>query len=149
MRYHTNLGIPVPKVLQTAAEFDLNLQIRHLLEEDMTPLAEIEARLRESQEEGVTLDATTIVAFRDAVERASQRFRQRPDDLDRLEAMHTIVTIIRDGKIAIDLRRAQNRYYKMRKALRPAIAASAANSDAAKRWLDLFDELGERLTMAV
>jgi len=149
MRYHTRLGIPVPKVLQTAAEFDLNLQIRRLLEEDTAPLAEIEARLRESEEEGVTLDATTIVAFRDAVERASQRFHQRPDDLDRLEAIHTIVTIVRDGTIAIDLRRAQNRYHRMRKAVRPAIAASAANSEAAQRWLDLFDELGEKLTMTV
>jgi alpha-amylase/alpha-mannosidase (GH57 family) len=149
MRYHTRLGIPVPKVLQTAAEFDLNLQIRRLLDEDTAPLAEIEARLREAQEEGVTLDATTIVAFRDAVERASEGFRQRPDALDRLEALDTVVTIVRDGKIPIDLRRAQNRYYRMRNTVRPAIAASAANSDAARQWLELFDSLGEKLVIAL
>jgi hypothetical protein len=146
MRYHTRLGIPVPKVLQTAAEFDLNVQIRRLLQEDTAPLAEIEARLREAEEEGVTLDPTTIVAFRDAVERASQRFRERPDDLDRLEALDTIVTIVRDGKIPIDLRRAQNRYYRMRHTVRPAIAPSAA---ASQQWLELFDSLGEKLAMAV
>lgn len=146
MRYHTRLGIPVPKVLQTAAEFDLNVQIRRLLQEATAPLAEIEARLREAEEEGVTLDPTTIVAFRDAVERASQRFRERPDDLDRLEALDTIVTIVRDGKIPIDLRRAQNRYYRMRHTVRPAIAPSAA---ASQQWLELFDSLGEKLAMAV
>ncbi|HKR62648.1 MAG TPA: DUF3536 domain-containing protein [Thermoanaerobaculia bacterium] len=144
MRYHTRLGIPVPKVLQTAAEFDLNQQIRHLLDAETTPMAEIEARLREAEEEGVTLDATTIVAFRDAVERASERFRQQPQDLDRLEALDTIVTIVRDGKIPIDLRRAQNRYYRMRHMMRPAIAASAA----AGPWVALFDSLGEKLVMA-
>jgi alpha-amylase/alpha-mannosidase (GH57 family) len=149
MRYHTRLGIPVPKALQTAAEFNLNLQIRRSLVEEPAPFAEIEARLRECQEEGVALDATTIVAFRDAVERASERFRQRPDDFDRLEAIYSIVTIVRNAKIAIDLRRAQNRYYKMRKTVRPAIAASAAASEASTKWVALFDELGERLTMAV
>lgn len=145
MRYHTRLGIPVPKVLQTAAEFDLNLQIRRFLEEDTAPLAEIEARLREAQEEGATLDAMTLVAFRDAVERASERFRQRPEDLDRLEAFDTIVSIVRDGAINIDLRRAQNRYYRLRKTVRPAIAASG---EAATQWLALFDGLGEKLSMA-
>jgi alpha-amylase/alpha-mannosidase (GH57 family) len=148
MRYHTRLGIPVPKVLQTAAEFDLNLQIRRFLQEDTAPLAEIEARLREAQDEGVTLDATTLVAFRNAVERASERFRQRPDDLDRLTAFDTIVTIVRDGAINIDLRRAQNRYYRLRNTVRPAIAASAASGEAAQQWLQLFDSLGEKLSLA-
>jgi hypothetical protein len=148
MRYHTSLGIPVPKVLQTAAEFDLNLQIRRFLQEDIAPPAEIEAHLREAEEEGVTLDATTLVAFRDAVERASERFLERPDDLDRLAALDTIVTIAREGAINIDLRRAQNRYYRMSNTVRPAIAASASNGEAAQRWLELFDSLGEKLSMA-
>jgi len=148
MRYHTSLGIPVPKVLKTAAEFDLNLQIRRFLQEDVAPLAEIEARLREAEEEGVTLDPTTLVAFGEAVERASERFLERPDDLDRLAALDTIVTIVSDGAINIDLRRAQNRYYHMSNTVRPAIAASAPPGEAAQRWLELFDSLGEKLLMA-
>ncbi len=148
MRFHTRLGIPVPKVLQTAAEFDLNLQIRRLLEADIPPMAEIEARLREARDEGVTLDTTTLMSFEDAVERASERFRERPDDLDRLEALETIVSIVQAADLAIDLRRAQNRYYRMRKHVRPAIDASSGNGHAARRWLELFDTLGEKLAMA-
>jgi hypothetical protein len=147
MRYHTSLGIPVPKVLKTAAEFDLNLRIRRFLQEDIAPLAEIEAHLREAGEEGVTLDATTLIAFRNAVERASERFLQRPDDLDRLAALDTIVTMLSEHAINIDLRRVQNRYYRMRKTVRPAIAASALKSEAGQRWLELFDSLGEKLSM--
>ena len=33
MRFHARLGIPLPKVLHTAAEFDLNMQLRRLLDE--------------------------------------------------------------------------------------------------------------------
>jgi len=145
MRFHNRLGIPVPKVLQTAAEFDLNLQIRRLLEAGVASPAEIDARLREAKEEGVTLDETTLMAFRDAVDRAAEAFQERPDDLDRLDAFENIVAIVDDSKLPIDLRRAQNRYYRMRRTVRPAIEASGP---AAHAWLDLFDALGTRLAIA-
>jgi alpha-amylase/alpha-mannosidase (GH57 family) len=147
MRFHNRLGIPVPKVLQTAAEFDLNLQIRRLLGAAVMVPAEIEARLREARDEGVTLDETTLLAFRAAVERASEKFRERPDDLDRLDAFDAIVSIVRDAPLVIDLRRAQNRYYRMRATVRPAIEASG-DGPATLQWLALFDALGEKLAIA-
>ena len=144
MRFHTRLGVPVPKVLRTAAEFDLNLQIRRLLEKDPPQLMEVESQLRESREENVSLDETTTMAFETAIQRASESFRERPDDLDRLEALETLITIVRDAGLVVDLRRAQNRHYRMRASVRPAIAASPNGS----RWLELFDSLGEKLTIA-
>lgn len=147
MRFHTRLGIPVPKVMQVAAEFDLNLQIRRLLEQEFVS-AELEARLRETHDERVTVDETTLLAFRDAIERASVRFRERPDDLDRLEVLDRIVTIVHDARLPVDFRRAQNRYYRMRKTLRPAIEASSGNGNAARQWLETFDSLGEKLSIA-
>jgi len=144
MRFHTRLGVPIPKVLQTAAEFDLNLQLRRLLDQETPPLMEVESRLREAREEGVLLDETTHLAFGAAIERASERFRERPDDLDRLEAVETLVTIVRDAGIALDLRRTQNRYYRMRAAVRPAVESSGNGL----RWLTLFDSLGQKLNIA-
>lgn len=141
MRFHSRLGIPVPKVLQTAAEFDVNRQIRRLLEEDGGAIAELDARLREARDEGVALDQSTLMAFREAVERCSDRFRERPEDVDRLERFDALVAIIRGASLAVDLRRAQNRYYRMRKTVRPAIAASGNG----ERWLELFDALGAKL----
>jgi alpha-amylase/alpha-mannosidase (GH57 family) len=147
MRFHTRLGVPVPKVLQTAAEFDLNLQIRRLLENELTAPAELEARLREARDEGVTLDETTLMAFREAAERAAVRFKERPDALDRLEALDTAVTIISDANLNVDLRRVQNRYYRMRRTLRPAIEASS-RSGTGQAWLSMFDALGEKLSLS-
>ncbi len=144
MRFHTRLGVPVPQVLRTAAEFDLNLQMRRLLEAEPPQALDIEARLREARAENVLLDATTKMAFETAIERAAAAFRERPDDVDRLEALETLVTIVRDAELPVDLRRAQNRYYRMRASVRPAIAASGNGG----RWLALFDALGEKLTIA-
>ena len=147
MRFHTRLGIPVPKVLQMAAEFDLNLQIRRLTGEPLLTPVELEARLREARDEGVTLDAATLLAFRDAVDAASDRFRERPDDFDRLDALDALVTLIRETDLTVDLRRAQNRYYRMRHTVRPAIE-EAGDGDATLRWLELFDSLGAKLKIA-
>jgi len=144
LRLHTRLGIPVPKVLQTAAEFDLNRQICRLLGHEPPPLMDLEAQLRQAGDEGVTLDESTTMAFGAAIERASERFRERPDDLDRLQSLETLVTIARDARLSLDLRRAQNRYYRMRAAVRPAIEASGNG----EQWLSLFDSLGRKLTVA-
>ncbi|HEX9981698.1 MAG TPA: DUF3536 domain-containing protein [Thermoanaerobaculia bacterium] len=146
MRFHTRLGIPVPKVLQLAAEFDVNLQLRRLLEYPTPPIAEIEARLREARDEGVSLDETTLLAFGQAIVRASDRFREQPQDLDRLEDYETLVAVVRDAQIAVNMRSAQNAYYRMKATVRPAIAANGTGT-AAQRWLQLFDSLGTKLSI--
>ena len=137
-------GMKLWQVLRTAAEFDLNLQMRRLLDMDPPQILDIEAQLREARAENVTLDETTTMAFETAIERASAAFRERPIDLDRLEALETLVTLVHDAELPVDLRRTQNRYYRMRASVRPAIAASGNG----ERWLALFDALGEKLTMA-
>jgi alpha-amylase/alpha-mannosidase (GH57 family) len=146
MRFHTRLGIPVPKVLQTAAEFDLNLQIRRLLDEELGATAEIEARLREARDEGVTLDEATLMAFRAAAERAADRFRERPEALDRLELLESVIDVITAAELQVDLRGVQNRYYRLRGTVRPAIEASS-RSERTREWLDLFDALGDKLSL--
>src|SRR5207253_10851625 len=101
MRLHTRLGIPLPKVLQTAAEFDLNTQVRRLLERDDIPLPDVEARLREATDERVALDETSLMALKNAIERAAASFREDPADLDRLENFESIVAMIRTMQINV------------------------------------------------
>jgi hypothetical protein len=147
MRFHARLGIPLPKVLQMAAEFDVNIQLRRLLEGADLPLPEIEARLREAQEERVTLDETTLMALENAIDRSADAFSDRPDDLDRLENYETIVSISRAMQLQVNLRKPQDEYYRMMATVRPAIAANGSNG-ATARWLDLFDSLGEKLAIS-
>jgi hypothetical protein len=137
----------VPKVLRTAAEFDLNQQLRRLLARDLAA-AEIASLLRESIDENVALDESTLMAFRDAVDRAAERFRERPEDLERLQDFLAIVTLIRDAKLSVDLRRAQNRYYRLHATVRPTMSASIPTR-ASREWLELFDRLGEKLSLAL
>lgn len=147
VRFHTRLGIPLPKVLQTAAEFDLNMQLRRLLEADDPPLPEIESLLREARDERVALDETALMALRQCIERSAIRFSEHPEDVDRLENYVALVSIVRSMQLTVDLRRPQNDYYRMLSAVRPAFAANDGNG-ATARWLSLFDDLGDKLSMS-
>ena len=149
MRFHAALGVPLPKVLHTAAEFDVNMQLRRLLGESDLPLNDIEARLREAHEERITLDETTQLALQRAIERLAVAFADSPHDLDLLIRWQTIVSLVREMHVKVDLRKPQNDYYRMKKAIRPVIAANAGGgSGSANRWLQYFDMLGEKLQIS-
>jgi len=142
MRLHTRLGIPLPKVLHTAAEFDVNLQLRRLLDDDPLPVSAIETRMREALEERVAIDETTRLALTRGIERAASRFRERPASLENLTEYHDIVALVREMQIrSIDLRKPQNDYYTMKLEVRPAMREN-------DRWLQLFDDLGEKLSIS-
>src|SRR5258708_30155727 len=78
MRFHATLGVPLPRVLRTAAEFDVNMQLRRLLEREEMAFGELEQRLREARDEGVALDETTLIALTRAIERAARDFAGSP-----------------------------------------------------------------------
>ncbi len=149
MRFHATLGVPLPKVLRTAAEFDVNIQLRRLLDDDELRLSEIDERLREACDEKVMLDETTLMTLKRAVERASQDFAAAPDDVMLLERWETLVSLVRESRVDVDLRRPQNEYYRMKRTVRPVVAATAGNgSPTAGRWLSHFDALGEKLSIS-
>ena len=149
LRFHTTLGVPLPKVLRTAAEFDVNMQLRRLAEQDEMAFGELEQRLREARDEGVVLDETTLIALTRAIERAADAFCRATEDLELLERWESVVSIIRDSDISVDLRKPQNDYYHLKKSIRPMIAANAGNgSSMANRWLQHFDALGEKLSIS-
>ena len=149
MRFHAALGVPLPKVLRIAAEFDVNMQLRRLLESSEMPLSDIETVLRESKAEGVALDESTLITLERAIERAAREFSDEPEDLERLERWEAIVSLVREAEVSVDLRKPQNEYYRMKKMIRPVVAATAGNgSSNANRWLTRFDALGEKLSIS-
>jgi hypothetical protein len=127
-----------------AAEFDLNVQLRQLLEAKQLRLQEIESRLREAREEKVTLEDLTLMTIEAAIEAAADRFREHPEDLDLLEEYEALVAVIRDAQIPVDMRHPQNEYYIMMSTVRPAIEAGSNG----QRWVMLFDSLGEKLSIS-
>ena len=88
MRFHRELGVPLPRPFLATAEIVLN---RNLLEAFRAPELDLqlirslleEARLLEIGLEGAGLE----YALRKAIERLAERFRQHPLDLELLAAI--------------------------------------------------------------
>jgi hypothetical protein len=112
-------------------------------------VSDIGDRLREARDERVTLDETTLLAIERALERASRALSAHPQDVELLERVEALVALVRDAEVAVDLRKPQNDYYRMRKTIRPVVAASAGNGhSSSNRWLQHFDALGEKLSIS-
>lgn len=149
MRFHATLGVPLPTVLRAAAEFDINIQLRRLLSNGELHLNEIEEHLREAHDEGVTLDATTLMTLERAIQQAAQAVSADTQDIAALERWEALVSIVRTSQFKVNLRKPQNEYYEMKKSVRPLADANAQNGSAvATRWLAHFDALGEKLGIA-
>jgi alpha-amylase/alpha-mannosidase (GH57 family) len=149
MRFHATLGVPLPTVLRAAAEFDVNIQLRRLLGDGELRLGDIEEHLREARDEGVALDATTLMALERAVQRAAHAVANDPEDVTSLERWETLVSLVKASQFKVDLRKPQNEYYRMKETIRPRAAENAsAGAASATRWLAHFDALGELLGIA-
>ena len=149
MRFHAALGVPLPKVLRTAAEFDVNIQLRRLAGAEELSFGELEQHLRDARAEGVALDEATLLALKHATDHAASNFAANPDDIALLETWEEIVTVVGQSEVDVDLRKSQNDYYDLKKARRPMIAAEAGTgSQSANRWLQHFDALGEKLLIS-
>ena len=76
-------------------------------------------------------------------------FAGSPDDVALLERWETLVSLVRENRVDVDLRQPQNEYYRMKRTVRPVVAATAGNgSPTAGRWLSHFDALGEKLSIS-
>jgi alpha-amylase/alpha-mannosidase (GH57 family) len=149
MRFHARLGIPVPNVLQTAAEFDLNLQLRRVVGEHDLRTEQVASLLREAREQRVAIHEPTLLALKRAIESLFAAFRAHPDDADLLERCFDVIEIVSGSDLEIDLRRAQNDYYAMMHSVRNVKAADAERGSAfSSRWLQRFDALGDMLAIS-
>jgi len=151
MRFFNDLGIPSPKAFLTAAEFALNSNLRHAFESEVLDPKRIESLLREAETEGVSLDTETLTfAWRTAIERLADRFFETPEELELVERLDAVATLIEVLPFRADLWKVQNRYYQVSVNSLPYYRSRAEQGEPeAKKWVDHFVSLGKKLSMKV
>jgi alpha-amylase/alpha-mannosidase (GH57 family) len=147
MRLHAGLGVPLPPVLHLAAEVDLNMRLRRLLDQKDFPLGPVDDLLTDARNERVTLDASTLMSMKAAIERIADRLDHDPKDVDSIAQCQAAIALLQKFAVDVDLRRPQNLYYQMRQNVRTRFEAAAHDGSAdARQWLRYFDALGETLS---
>jgi (1->4)-alpha-D-glucan 1-alpha-D-glucosylmutase len=151
MRFLADLGIPLPRVFQSVAQFVVNTDLRWVFEEDDPDPEQVRRLMDEARTWRVDLD-TTGLAFRLAgtIRRAAERLRDQPARLAGLQALDSVVSLARALPFEVDLWQAQNIYFELMETTRPRFQARAILGEpAAQAWLDQFVVLGDKMGVQV
>jgi len=151
MRFHMELGVPLPRPFLATAEIVLN---RYLLEAFRAPALDLqlirnlleEARLLQVELEGAGLE----YALRKAIERLAERFRQHPLDLEYLQQLEAAVAMETELPFAVHLWKVQTIYYEMLHSVFPhQRQQSEQGPGEARTWVEHFVALGRKLSVRV
>jgi alpha-amylase/alpha-mannosidase (GH57 family) len=151
MRFLLDIGYPLPRSFQTAAEIVLNSNIRRVFGEEEIDPSRVRALVQESRFWNVQLDQAVLAyAARDTLRRLARDFDAKPDDAERLGRLESAVAAALALPFTVDLSGAQNRYYHVLKGYYPLLRQRADHGDPkALDWQDLFVALGINLRVRV
>jgi alpha-amylase/alpha-mannosidase (GH57 family) len=151
MRFHMELGVPLPRPFQVTAEIVIN---RNLLEAFRAPELDLqlirslleEARLLAEGLEGAGLE----YALRKAVESLAEKFRRDPHDFISLQQLEEAVALSVDLSFEVNLWKVQNIYYEMLHSVYPQWRQRLEQGQEESRaWVEHFIALGEKLSIRV
>jgi hypothetical protein len=147
MRFLIDLGTPLPKSLQTAAEYALNWNLRKALEAAEPEVNRIHALLEEAQGLKIPFDGVSLGhALKGTMERIAVQFRAKPADISPLKKFERLATLARTLPFEVDFWKAQNIFFEvMQKVYADYRIRVERGEEAAKAWVNHFASLGEKL----
>jgi hypothetical protein len=139
------------RILQVAAEFTLNADIRRAFEADNLNPQRIQSLLEEAKRVGISLDKATLeFSLRRRVESIAEQFRKNPSSLANLQELDSAVGTARSTPFDVVLWQAQNIYYGLLKTFYEQVRNKTAQIEGdPEQWSQSFRALGEKLSFAV
>ncbi|MDP9023100.1 MAG: DUF3536 domain-containing protein, partial [Actinomycetota bacterium] len=162
MRYLTDLGAPLPRTFQRAADVVVNDDLQRALTADDVDPQQVQALLDDARAWGIDLDTvrltrTVSATLESLVEQLARRltepslFRQF-GEAERAALRHTttLAEMTRSLPFDVDLWRAQKLFYDMLQLIYPDLVGRAHAGDAAAAaWRAQIEVLGDALGVAV
>jgi alpha-amylase/alpha-mannosidase (GH57 family) len=151
MRFLTSLGTPLPLSFRAAAELVLNVDLRRSVGHVDSDPEEVQRLLDEARGLDVHLDTKGLsYALEQSLDHLLERLSESPEDAALLRRMEAAVTLARSSPFNVDLWRAQNRFYEMRRTVLPALRLQAdEGSVVALEWVERFRTVAEGLKVRV
>jgi len=151
MRFVSELGNPIPKSFQSAAEFILNSGLRKVLSAEPLDLERINLLLEETQTWQVELDTEGLsYQLQQTLEKMMAKLIAGPDDIVFLKELLDVARMARSVPFPVDLWKVQNLYYEMLQSTYPEFQKRAQQGDEPSgEWLGQFLALGRQLSIRV
>ncbi|HUF12482.1 MAG TPA: DUF3536 domain-containing protein [Longimicrobiales bacterium] len=150
MRFLRGLSLPQPPEFRAAADLVLNADVRREAASDDLDPDRMLSLLGEANESDVMLDRKGIgYAMTQTLERAMARLVEDPDDIDRLERVDRLASLMKSAPFEINLWTVQNLYWDLMHSVLPDKREDALEHEAARDWVGRFEGLGHTLNIVV
>jgi hypothetical protein len=149
MRFLSDIGYPVTKSFQVAAEQALNAELKRAFEADTLDIDGIRGTLYEAEAAKVPLDGAGLgYTLRKSIERMTRRFSENPDDIELLAHLDAAVEMGNALPFEVVFWKTQNLYREMLKTVYPEYRFRALQREqTGGEWVRLFSSLGKKLSV--
>ena len=149
MRFLASLGNPLPKVLESTAEFIVNHDLTKMLDGDPSDVEAIKRLLADAASWNIKVDQAALKhTFEMAMARRTYELVETPGSIDLLNHLIEMVELGKLLPSEVDWGIPQNFFYTVLKRDLPQYQAKAAeNNEAARIWIGRFTSLGDKLAV--
>ena len=151
MRFLIDLGVPVPKSFQTAAEITLNDQLLQALRNATLDRELVLNLLKEAASVRVALDVPTLeYAMRKKVEQAAAAFAAEPSKIEVVKQLRGLLEFLDKLPFPVVIWEAQNLAYPALLAAQQKWRSEQEKGNAeAKTWLEHLGVLQQKLNLQI
>jgi hypothetical protein len=148
MRFIGDLGVPLPRVLRTTAEFVLNGSLRQQFQAETPDLDQVRSLIDAAHRERVSLDEAGLsFDLRRSLERLMVNFHAQPDPVEPLERLVSLASLARSLPFEVGLARTQDLYWELLRDSYPK--RRQASDETSRAWCAAFESLGAELGVNV
>jgi len=147
MQVMREMRIPLPKAFASAAELIIGTDISQELQNEELDFEEIQKLVEETKKWSLELDRKSLgFVVSQRINSVMQKLSVAPDQVALFETIEGIFRVLSDVDLQLDPWEAQNIYFSIGKEHYDLMEGRAAKGDqAAQRWLEHFNRLGESL----
>jgi len=151
MSFLQSLQMPLPKPLTVAAEYIVNLDLKRIFGEEDLNTEKLQSLINETKKWFLEIDKGTIGFVANSwINSLIEKINQQPEEIPLFEKIESALKLLISLSVEIDLWKAQNAYFSIGKKLYDPMKEKAEKGDDfAKRWIEVFHQLGSQLHVKI
>jgi len=151
MNFLSSLNIPVPRSFLMAVEHTLNRELQELIDSEELDHEKLRGTFEEVKKWGVEIDRAGLSLLASSrIDAMMEGLRENPLDHALAEEINSLLKILRDFSLELNLWKSQNIYFSIGKQYLPQMKEGLARGDEeARHWVDVFRKLGYYLHVKI
>ena len=151
MNFLSSLNIPVPRSFLMAVEHTLNRELQELIDTEELDHERLRGTFEEVKKWGIEIDRAGLSLLASSrIDAMMEGLRENPLDHALAEEINSLLKILRDFSLELNLWKSQNIYFSIGKQYLPQMKEALARGDEeARHWMDVFRKLGYYLHVKI